>query len=105
MPVFQLGLFLLLVVIQSSVIAVSTWPQSSCSTVYEFICAHTNKDVYSFNGLAHCDNGDKMVYAGSLAFSCALPTRTSSIPLLLQAAPLAADFFLNKPSQQLLTFS
>ena len=63
---FQLGLFLLLAVIQPSVIAVPARPQSSCSTVYECICANTTKDVDSFNGLAHCDNGDKMVYVGIL---------------------------------------
>ena len=67
MPMFQLGLFLLLfAVIQPSVIALSAQPQSSCSTVYECICASTTKDVDSFNGLAHCDNGDKMVYVGIL---------------------------------------
>ena len=32
----------------------------------ECICANTTKDVDSFNGLAHCDNGDKMVYVGIL---------------------------------------
>ena len=70
MPTFSLGLFLLNLLvfafIQPSVIAVPAQPQSSCSTVYECICANTTKDVYSFNGLAHCDNGDKMVYVDIL---------------------------------------
>ena len=64
MPMFQLGLFLLYAVVQPSVIAVSARPQTSCSTVYECICANTTKDVYSFNGLAYCDNCDKIVYVG-----------------------------------------
>ena len=75
MPMFQLGLFLLFAIIQPSVIAVSAQPQSSCSTVYECICANTTKDVDPFNGLAHCDNGDKMVYVGIL--SRALPSMKS----------------------------
>ena len=77
MPMLQLGLLLLFAVIQPSVIAVSVQPQSNYSTVYECICANTTKDMESFNGLAHCDNGDKVVYVGILT--------------LLQAAPLAAD--------------
>ena len=68
MPIFQLGLFLLFAVIQPSVIAVSALPQSSCSTVYECICANTTKDVDPFNGLAHCDNCDKMVYVSILTY-------------------------------------
>ena len=78
MPMFQLGLFLLLfAVIQPSVIALSAQPQSSCSTVYECICASTTKDVDYFNGLAHCDNGDKML-AFSHAASCNFSSRLLS---------------------------
>ena len=66
MAMFLLGLFLLhlfvFAVIQPLVIAVPAQLQSSCSTVYKCICANTNKDVDSFNGLAHCYNDDKMVY-------------------------------------------
>ena len=62
----QLGLLLLFAVIQPSVIAVPAQPQSNCSTVYECICANTTEDVDPFNGLAHCDNGDKVVYVGIL---------------------------------------
>ena len=72
---FQLGLFLLFAVIQPSVIAVSAQSQSSCSTVYECICANTTKYVYSFNGLAHCDSGDQMLtfsHAASCNFSSRL---------------------------------